>query len=42
LASKYREYILEKGGTEDPMELYRKFKGSNPNIGPLLEDRGLN
>ena len=42
LASKYREYILEKGGTEDPMELYRKFKGSNPNIGALLEDRGLN
>ncbi len=42
LASKYREYILEKGGTEDPMELYRKFRGGNPNIGPLLEDRGLN
>lgn len=42
LASKYRKYILEKGGTEDPMELYRKFKGNNPNIGALLEDRGLN
>ena len=42
LASKYREYILEKGGTENPMELYQKFRGSNPNIGPLLEDRGLN
>jgi len=42
LANKYREYILEKGGTEDPMELYQKFRGSDPNIGPLLEDRGLN
>ena len=42
LANKYREYILEKGGTENPMELYQKFRGSNPNIGPLLEDRGLN
>ena len=42
LASKYREYILEKGGTENPMELYQKFRGSNPNIEPLLEDRGLN
>ena len=42
LANKYREYILEKGGTESPMELYQKFRGSNPNIGPLLEDRGLN
>ena len=42
LANKYREYILEKGGTENPMKLYQKFRGSNPNIGPLLEDRGLN
>ena len=42
LANKYREYILEKGSTENPMELYQKFRGSNPNIGPLLEDRGLN
>ena len=42
LASKYREYILEKGGTEDPMELYYKFKGSDPDINALLKDRGLN
>ena len=42
LASKYRKYILEKGGTEDPMHLYRKFKGSDPDIAALLEDRGLN
>ena len=42
LADKYRKYILEKGGTEDPMELYRSFAGSNPEISALLEDRGLN
>ena len=42
LASKYRKYILEKGGTEDPMHLYRKVKGSDPDIAALLEDRGLN
>ena len=42
LAGKYRKYILEKGGTEDPMELYRSFAGSNPEISALLEDRGLN
>ena len=42
LANKYREYILEKGGTENPMERYQKFRGSNPNIGPLPEHRGLN
>ena len=42
LAEKYRKYILEKGGTEDPMELYRSFAGSNPEISALLNDRGLN
>ena len=42
LAEKYRKYILEKGGTEDPMELYRSFAGGNPEISALLNDRGLN
>ena len=42
LANKYREFILEKGGTEDPMKLYRSFKGDDPDISALLEDRGLN
>ena len=41
LADKYRKFILEKGGTEDPMELYRSFAGSNPDISALLSDRGL-
>ena len=42
LANKYREFILEKGGTEDPMELYRLFRGDDPDISALLHDRGLN
>ena len=42
LADKYRKYILEKGGTEDPMELYRSFAGSNPEISAEMEERGLN
>jgi peptidyl-dipeptidase Dcp len=42
IAGKYREYILSKGGTEDAMELYKKFRGSEPGIEPLLEKRGLN
>ena len=42
LANKYREFILEKGGTEDPMELYRLFRGDDPDISALLQDRGLN
>jgi peptidyl-dipeptidase Dcp len=41
-ASAYRENILEKGGTEDPMILYTRFRGAEPNIEPLLENRGLN
>ena len=41
-ADNYRKFILEKGGTEDPMVLYEKFRGQKPNIDALLEDRGLN
>ncbi len=40
-ATAFRENILEKGGTEDPMELYVKFRGSEPGIDPLLKRRGL-
>jgi peptidyl-dipeptidase Dcp len=41
-AERFRTYILAAGGTEDPMALYRKFRGREPEIGPLLERRGLN
>lgn len=40
-AKKYRENILAKGNSEDPMELYVKFRGREPEIEPLLEKRGL-
>ncbi|TDQ28966.1 M3 family metallopeptidase [Zeaxanthinibacter enoshimensis] len=39
--SKFREHILSKGGTLHPMELYKKFRGSEPSIEPLLERAGL-
>lgn len=42
LADKYRRYILASGGTDDAMELYKKFRGKEPEIEPLLEKRGLN
>lgn len=42
LASKYRKYILSSGGTDDAMELYKKFRGAEPEIEPLLKRRGLN
>jgi peptidyl-dipeptidase Dcp len=42
LAQNYRDFVLEKGGTEEPMVLYEKFRGQMPTIDALLEDRGLN
>lgn len=33
--------LLEKGGTEDPMVLYRNFRGSDPNPEAMLVGRGL-
>jgi peptidyl-dipeptidase Dcp len=33
--------IYSAGDTEDPMALYRAFRGRDPEIAPLLEQRGL-
>ncbi len=33
--------ILEKGGSVEPMELYRQFRGADPNPDALLRGRGL-
>ena len=41
IASSFRKNILEKGGTEDPMTLYLRFRGKEPSIEPLLKKRGL-
>ena len=41
-AQLFRENILAKGGSEDPMKLYVQFRGAIPSIQPLLERRGLN
>ncbi|MCK4894735.1 MAG: M3 family metallopeptidase [Calditrichia bacterium] len=38
----YRKNILAAGGTEDPMVLYRRFRGKDPSVQPLLDRRGLN
>lgn len=40
-AKAFRENILARGGTEDPMVLYRRFRGAEPTIDALLEKRGL-
>lgn len=41
VAAKFKDHILSKGGTEHPMELYKRFRGSAPRIEPLLERAGL-
>jgi peptidyl-dipeptidase Dcp len=41
-ADSFRKNILERGGTDDAMKLYRKFtNGKEPSVEPLLERRGL-
>ena len=40
-ASSFRKNILEKGGTEHPMALYKAFRGQEPGIDALLERSGL-
>ena len=41
VAAKFKDNVLSKGGTENPMELYKRFRGSEPKIEPLLERAGL-
>ncbi len=41
IAKKFRRYLLELGGMDDPMNLYIQFRGREPKIQPLLERRGL-
>ncbi|NNJ88505.1 MAG: M3 family metallopeptidase, partial [Eudoraea sp.] len=41
VAQKFKEYVLSKGGTEKPMQLYKKFRGSEPKLDALLERAGL-
>ena len=36
-----RDMILSRGGTGDMGALYRAFRGRDPEVGPLLEERGL-
>lgn len=40
-ATAFRKNILEKGGTDEPMDMYVRFRGAAPGIEPLLKKRGL-
>jgi peptidyl-dipeptidase Dcp len=41
VAESFRKNILEKGGTEHPMVLYKRFRGQEPTVDALLERSGL-
>lgn len=40
-AKAFRATVLSQGGSEDPMLLYREFRGKEASIEPLLKSRGL-
>lgn len=40
-ARSFRQNVLEAGGTVDPMELYVRFRGHEPQVDALLRYRGL-
>ena len=40
-AASFKKNVLEAGGTEDPMVLYVKFRGHEPQVEALLRFRGL-
>jgi len=41
VANKFKDFVLSMGGTHDPMELYVKFRGQEPNPDALLRRAGL-
>ncbi len=41
VATKFKENVLSQGGTENPMVLYKRFRGSEPKVEALLERAGL-
>jgi peptidyl-dipeptidase Dcp len=41
VADKFRQHVLSRGGTEHPMELYKRFRGREPDPKALLRREGL-
>ncbi|OWW24029.1 peptidase M3 [Zobellia sp. OII3] len=41
IATKFKDNVLSKGGTESPMVLYKRFRGAEPKVEALLERAGL-
>lgn len=41
VAAKFKNNVLSQGGTQKPMELYKKFRGKEPSVDALLKRAGL-
>ncbi len=41
VADKFKRHILSAGGSEHPMKLYKRFRGKEPDVKPLLRRAGL-
>ncbi len=41
IADKFKKHILSAGGSEHPMKLYKRFRGKEPDVKPLLHRAGL-
>lgn len=41
LGQSFRDKVISRGGSDDPMNLFVNFRGAEPNIEPLLKKRGL-
>lgn len=41
IAKKFNDHVLSQGGTKDPMELYKAFRGQEPSPDALLKRAGL-
>lgn len=41
LGQSFRDNVISRGGSDNPMTLFVNFKGAQPDIKPLLEKRGL-
>ncbi|WP_299608521.1 M3 family metallopeptidase [uncultured Aquimarina sp.] len=41
VATKFKDHVLSKGGTENPMTLYKRFRGQEPKPEALLKRAGL-
>ena len=40
-ARRLHDFVYAAGNTRDPAEAYRRFRGRDPEVAPLLRERGL-